>query len=114
VVHCDALLLRQTPLIAKQPPERLIPLAKVDDALEEVTLSAVVCRPPKKVEVAVLSTVRNPVVVAPPLIVSPPACVPLPMVDDAKAVRPLLNCVRVEVALPARPNGYAETLALVR
>ena len=32
-----------------------------------------------------------PVVVAPPLIVSPPVCVPLPIVDDANAVKPLVN-----------------------
>src|SRR5579872_4848105 len=42
-----------------------------------------------------------PVVVAPPLIVRPPVWLPLPIVLDANAVSPPLNCVRVEVALPA-------------
>jgi len=48
------------------------------------------------------------VVVEPPLIVRPPCCVPLPMVLDAKAVRPPLNWVRVEVALPVTLNGYED------
>ena len=30
------------------------------------------------------------------------------MVEDANAVRPPLNCVRVDVAFPASWNGYAE------
>ncbi len=47
-----------------------------------------------------------PVVVAPPEIVKPPACVELPMVDEAKAVKPPLNCVSVVVALPGAKNGY--------
>src|SRR3989344_4972831 len=85
-----------------------MPLAKVEEAEDEVTLSAVACRPPENVDVAVLNTFRKPVVVAPPLMVRPVACVPAPMVDDAYAVSPPLNCVRVEVALPARPNGYPE------
>ena len=55
-----------------------------------------------------------PVVVAPPAIVSPPVCVPLPIVDDANAVSPALNCVRVEVALPAAWNGYAAATADAR
>jgi len=46
--------------------------------------------------------------VEPPLIVRPPCCVPLPMVLDAKAVRPPLNWVRVEVALPVTLNGYED------
>ena len=48
------------------------------------------------------------VVVEPPLIVRPPPCVPLPMVDEAKAVSPPLNWVSVEVALPATWKGYEE------
>lgn len=46
------------------------------------------------------------VVVAPPFTVSPPVCVPSPIVEDAYAVSPPLNCVSVEVALPASGNGY--------
>ena len=41
-----------TPLIAKQPVERLIPFANVEDADDEVTLSAVVWMPAPNVEVA--------------------------------------------------------------
>lgn len=47
------------------------------------------------------------VVVAPPEIVRPFACVPFPIVLVEYAVRPPLNCVRVEVALPGSGNGYA-------
>ena len=36
-------------------------------------------------------TMRLPVVVAPPLMVRPVACVPLPMVVDAVARKPLVN-----------------------
>jgi hypothetical protein len=49
-----------------------------------------------------------PVVVAPPEMVSPPVCEPEPMVEEAKAVRPPLNCVRVEVELLVPKNGYAK------
>jgi hypothetical protein len=42
----------QVPDIAKQPLVKVIPLAKVDVAVVEVTLSAVVWIPPAKVEVA--------------------------------------------------------------
>ena len=45
------------------------------------------------------------VVVAPPLMVKPPFWFPLPMVDEAYAVNPPLNWVRVEVALPVSANG---------
>ena len=62
------------------------------------------------VEVPLPRTASVPVVVAPPLTVSPPAWVPLPTVDDANAVMPPLNCVRVDVALPASGNGYAAEL----
>ena len=41
-----------------------------------------------------------------PKTVSPPFAVPSPIVEEAKAVRPPLNCVRVDVALPASENGY--------
>ena len=50
----EPLVERQTPLMAKQTFARLIPLAKVEVAVEEVTLRAVVWRPPAKVEVAPL------------------------------------------------------------
>ena len=43
---------RQALLMEKQPAARLIPLANVEDADVEVTLSAVVCIPAPKVEVA--------------------------------------------------------------
>ena len=46
-----------------------------------------------------------PVVVAPPDMVSPPVCVPLPMVDDASAYKPLVKPMRVEVALAAEPKA---------
>lgn len=57
------------------------------------------------VEVPVPVTARSPVVVAPPLIVRPVVCPPAPMVEDANAVSPALNWVRVEVALPERAKG---------
>ena len=44
----------QTPLMAKQPFAKVIPLAKVEVAVVDVTLRAVVWRPPEKVEVAPL------------------------------------------------------------
>ena len=57
-----------------------------------------------------LWTRRFPVVVAPPKMVRPPICVPEPMVDEANAVRPRLNCVSVVVAFPAAWNGYADEI----
>ena len=51
------------------------------------------------------ATYALPVVVAPPEIVSPVACPPAPIVEDANAVKPPLNCVSVEVALPERAKG---------
>ena len=45
------------------------------------------------------------VVVEPPEMVSPPTCVLSPIVEEAYAVSPPLNWVKVEVALPARVNG---------
>ena len=45
--------------------------------------------------------------VAEPEMVRPEIAVPAPMVVEAKDVRPPLNCVRVEVALPVAVNGYA-------
>jgi hypothetical protein len=44
---------RQVPLIAKQPPERLIPLAKVEVAAVPVTFRYVVSTPAPNVDVAV-------------------------------------------------------------
>ena len=43
---------------------------------------------------------RKPVVVAPPEIVNPPACVPLPMVEEAVAMSPPVNDMRVLVDSP--------------
>ena len=43
----------QVPLMEKQPAERLMPLAKVEEAVELVILRALACSPPVKVEVAV-------------------------------------------------------------
>lgn len=43
---------RQVPFCAKQPPFSCMPLAKVEDAEVEVMLSAGVCTPAAKVEVA--------------------------------------------------------------
>jgi hypothetical protein len=40
-------------LIEKQPPVRLIPFAKVDDAVVELTLRSATLIPPVNVEVAV-------------------------------------------------------------
>src|SRR3954465_2535298 len=39
--------------------------------------------------------------------VRPPVCDPLPIVEDANAVMPPLNCVSVLVALSVRGKGYA-------
>ena len=83
----------------KHPPVSWIPFAKVDVAVVEVTLRAVVWMPPAKVEVAVPRIFRIPVVVALPAIVRPPAAAPLPIVDEAYAVRPPLKFRRVVVAL---------------
>ena len=49
-----------------------------------------------------------PVVVAGPLTVRPSR--PSPTVEEAYAVRPPLNCVRVEVAFPASGKAYAPPL----
>jgi hypothetical protein len=142
---------KQFPPTEKQPAARLIPFAKVDDALP-VWLKFKTERPPANVEVEVFDTTRalmvlvpackvptmvedacdtkplcsvprpmredapftvrvpivavlllmlvvvappwkraRRVVVAPPLMVSPLPCVPLPMVEEAKAVSPPLN-----------------------
>ena len=61
------------PLTAKQPAVTLMPFAKVDDAVADVTLSASVWSPAAKVDVAVPCTASVPVVVALPETVSPPA-----------------------------------------
>lgn len=51
------------------------------------------------------------VVVAPPLIVRPVACVPLPMVDDAKIIRPEV----VDTAVPEKGvNGHANVAQLAQ
>ena len=97
----------QVPPTLKQPPVKLMPLAAVEVAAVEVRLNVVASMPPAKVEVPAPCTASVPVVVAPPDIVSPPACVPLPTVEDANAVSPALNCVSVDVALPAAWKGYA-------
>jgi hypothetical protein len=46
-----------------------------------------------------------PVVVELPETVKPPVPVPSPIVVEANAVRPPLNCVSVEVPLPICGNG---------
>ena len=53
-----------------------------------------------------------PVVVELPEMVRP--AVPLPMVEDAYAVSPPLNWVRVEVEFPAPANGYAAPMVVAR
>ena len=49
-----------------------------------------------------------PVVVAPPETVRPPACVPLPIVEDAVAMRPWVMMRRVEVELPSVPGVHGK------
>ena len=49
---------KHTPPTETQPLERVMPLANVEDAEAPVTLSAVVCTPPPKVEVPVPVTAR--------------------------------------------------------
>ena len=83
----------------------MLPLTPIFVAKVEVPGPCTVIGPPKY---------ELPVVVAPPLIVRPPVCVPSPIVLDAYAVRPPLNCVSVEVALPASWKGYAEEMLEVR
>ena len=78
---------------------------KPESVEDAVVLSADADIPLVKVEVAAPCTVRKPVVVAPPKVVRPFAWVPEPMVEEANAVRPLLNWVRVVVAFPAAANG---------
>jgi hypothetical protein len=53
-----------------------------------------------------------PVVVAPPAIVRPPVWVPEPIVEEAYAVKPPLNCVRVDVAFPVSAKGYPIKLVM--
>lgn len=97
------------PFTAKQPPEILIPplpysveVAVVKFAtpcIESMDPGVVVPIPSDPPIYAV------PVVVAFPEIVRPPSAVPFPMVVEACAVRPPLNCVSVDVAFPASGNG---------
>ena len=54
VVEADDPVVTQTPFTEKQPEVRLIPFAKVEDAVDEVTLRRAVWSPPRKVEVAVV------------------------------------------------------------
>lgn len=49
---------RHVPLIAKHPPERLIPFANDDVAMVDVMLSRFVCNPPWNVDVAVVVAVK--------------------------------------------------------
>jgi len=58
-------------------------------------------RPAAKVEVELPCTVRKPVVVAPPEIVRPVVWAPPPIVEDAFAIRPAVNWMRVDVELPS-------------
>ena len=69
-VVMEPLLEIQIPLIAKQPPERLIPLANVDVAAVPVTFRYVVCSAPENVEVELVpETFRNPWMVEVPAVV---------------------------------------------
>lgn len=43
---------RHDPEMAKHPAPRLIPLANVEEAVDEVTLNTLACNPPANVEVA--------------------------------------------------------------
>ena len=85
--------LRQLPPWSrKQPPERMIPFAKVDDAEVEVMLSAADCKPvkvdvPDPVTESVPCISASLVVVALPKMVRPVDEVPPPMVEEATARR---------------------------
>jgi hypothetical protein len=57
-----------TPLMEKQPPPRTMPLAKVDEAVEETMLRTSAWRPFAKVEVAVPATFRSPLMVVLPVL----------------------------------------------
>ena len=50
-------------------------------------------------------TTSWPVVVAVPYMVRPPEVLPLPIVEEAIAVMPPVNWVRVEVEFPVPVNG---------
>ncbi len=57
---------RQVPLIEKHPPVKLIPLAKVEEAVVEVTFSRFVEIPPAKVDVAVVVEMKELATTVPP------------------------------------------------
>ena len=80
------------PVVIRTPP-------KVEVAEVSRRVSAM---PFEKVEVPAPWTIKFPVVVAPPKMVRPVACVPAPMVDEAKAVRPPLNERSVVVAFEGK------------
>jgi len=89
----------------------------VDDAV--VASMLVTCIPAAKVDVAAVPcTTRNPVVVAPPNIVSPPACVPSPMVEDARensdpsVARPLVSSVVTPEIAPAVTSHESDAISI--
>ena len=84
-------------MIAKHPPARSMPRAKVEVAAVPVMLRYVDSMPFVNVEVAEPCTTRIPVVVAPPEIVRPVVCVPPPIVDEA--VASIEDAVRVPVSV---------------
>jgi hypothetical protein len=85
-------------LTVSVPAEFWRPLPSSDVKYDEPIPRTVVLRP---VVVAEPWIKRFPVVVAPPKMVRPEIAVPPPMVLDAVAYIPLLNPMRVEVALDA-------------
>ena len=98
-----ALAERQTPLIAKQPAPRLIPLPLKVEVAPLAILSApliVVDAPTKRLP----PMYPLPVVVAPPLMVRPPFCAPLPIVEEPSRmaklpVPPLIPPVRLKLLI---------------
>lgn len=68
MVENAGLKLKQVPFTEKQPPDKLIPLAKVDVA-KPVTAKLATARPPEKVEVELVpKTLRKPWSVEVPVI----------------------------------------------
>ena len=121
VVEADDPVVTQTPFTEKHPAVRLIPFAKVEEAVAEVTFRRLVCIPPINVEEAVevatnLVAVRVSVKVPAPVTESavPGVEVPIPIVPAIKlpvdvaddVISPPENVRRVDVA--ALGKGYAK------
>ena len=110
----EPLVERQVPEMAKHPAERLIPLAKVEDAVVDATFKTLMVRPPVKVEVALLPTLRLPVMVVEPVFptakrVVVAEAVEEPMAKRMVAVSPLLAWMESlakgeEVPMPIVPE----------